>query len=162
MLIYYCLYPTINNDMCKANPFPTYFCVFLLSMAFLALYSPALAEENNTESQSTPMTEEPSDPPASFLPSDPDSDLPPIEIESLQPITNQGDMPVVNPYTNEIMDQETYQKMKQKEQGWWPQTYPILIDVAIGAGAGILACSIYLTVRKKRRNIKIEKSKQED
>jgi hypothetical protein len=136
--------------MCKAIFFGVSVGVFLFIMTFGTLSSPALAE-NNDDKKTVPMTAESTNSPASFLPSDPNSNLPPLEIESLQPITNADDMPVVNPYTNEIMDQETYQKMKQKEQGWWPKTYPILIDIAIGAGAGILACVIFLTIRKKRQ-----------
>lgn len=137
--------------MCKAILSGARVVILLFIMAFSTFYKPVLAENNDENSKSMPMSAEQTNSASSFLPSDPNSNLPPIEIESLQPITNTDDMPIVNPYTNEIMDQATYQKMKQKEQGWWPKTYPILIDIAIGAGAGILACVIFLTVRKKRQ-----------
>lgn len=95
---------------------------------------------------------------AEDIPSDevaPSTTPPLLDIQSLQPIQGgQGNLPIINPYTNEIIDPNS---LKPKEKTWWEKIYPYALDVAIGVGAALVTFAVIKLVQMKKQKSKIQK-----
>ena len=81
------------------------------------------------------------------------SSLPPgeITVDGLDlpagiPTEELGSSPVLNPYTNTVISGES----EAPEATLWERIYPILIDIAIGAGAGIIVGGIWWSYKEKK------------